>query len=39
MSPLVTAIIVGLVALGAGADPRAAIVAALAGGFFSHWRA
>lgn len=39
MRPLAAAIVVGLVALGAGADPRAAIVAALAGGFFSHWRA
>lgn len=39
MRALAAAIVVGLVALGAGADPRAAIVVALAGGFFSHWRA
>lgn len=39
MRALATAIVVGLVALGAGADPRAAIAAALAGAFFSHWRA
>lgn len=39
MNALTAAIIVGLAALGLGADPRAAIVAALAGGFFSHWRA
>lgn len=39
MSALTTAIVAGLAALGLGADPRAAIVFALAGGFFSHWRA